>query len=47
MAGTIIADAAGAVMVSVEVTEVAPGVTDVGESPHVGIGDGPDTVQES
>jgi hypothetical protein len=47
MDGTSIADAAGAVIVSVEDVELAPGVTDAGESAHVGIGDGPDTAQES
>jgi hypothetical protein len=34
-------------MVKLEVTEFAPGVTDAGESPQVGIGDGPATTQES
>lgn len=38
---------AGAVMVSVDVAEFTPGVTDAGESTQVGIGDGPATVQES
>ena len=47
MDGSSTADAAGAVIVSVECAELVPGVTDAGESVHVGIGDGPDTVQES
>lgn len=47
MIGRSIADAAGAVIVSVEVAELAPGVTDAGDSAQVGIGDGPDTIQES
>lgn len=38
---------AGAVTVSMEVLEPLPGITEVGESAQVGIGDGPVTVQAS
>ena len=38
---------AGAVTVSVEVAEFAPGVTDTAEKTHVGVGGGPLTLQES
>lgn len=39
--------AAGTVMVSVEVTELAPGVSDAAEKAHIGVGGGPLTLQES
>ena len=39
--------AAGTVTVSVEVAELAPGVTDAAEKAHVGVGGGPLTLQES
>ena len=39
--------AVGTAIVSVEVTALAPGVTDVGEKAHVGIGAGPLTLQLS
>ena len=42
-----LADRVGAVTVSVEVTEFAPGVTDVGESAHVASGVDPVTAQDS
>ena len=42
-----IAEAEGAVTISVEVAELAPGVMDAGEKAHVGMGDGPTTEQES
>ena len=42
--GTTMAVAAGTAIVSVEVTALAPGVTDVGEKAHVGVGAGPLTL---
>ena len=45
--GDEMAAATGAVTVSVEVTALAPGISDDGENPQVGIGDGPFTTQES
>jgi len=47
MIGRSVADAAGALIVRAEDAELAPGVTDVGESAQVSTGDGPDTAQES
>ena len=43
MDGSSLADAAGAVSVSVEVTGFAPGVTDEGDIEQDGRGAGPDT----
>jgi hypothetical protein len=40
-------DMAASLIVSVELAELAPGVTDAGERAQVGIGAGPVTTQES
>ena len=47
MEGSIIAVAEGTAIVSVEVSDFEPSVTDAGERVHVGAGTGPVTAQES